>query len=114
MRDILHDPRVALLFLVPGASETLRVPGRARITNDAGLRARHAAEGKEPASLLVVTVESLFMQRGKALIRSQLWEGRPRSAVPTLGRLVAEHTAGRADGAALDARLPQSERETLC
>jgi len=113
LRDILHDPRVALLFLVPGASETLRVHGTARITTDPALRARHAADGKEPATLLVVAVESLFMQCGKALIRSRLWEGRPRAAVPTLGRLVAEHTAGRADGAALDARLPDAYRETL-
>lgn len=113
LRDILHDPRVALLFLVPGAAETLRVHGTARITTDPALRARHAADGKEPATLLVVAVESLFMQCGKALIRSRLWEGRPRAEVPTLGRLVAEHTAGRADGAALDARLPAAYRETL-
>jgi hypothetical protein len=113
LRDILHDPRVALLFLVPGASETLRVHGTARITTDPALRARHAADGKEPATLLVVAVESLFMQCGEALIRSRLWEGRPRAAVPTLGRLVAEHTAGRAGGAALDARLPDAYRETL-
>jgi PPOX class probable FMN-dependent enzyme len=113
LRDILHDPRVALLFLVPGAAETLRVHGTARLTTDPALRARHAAEGKEPATLLVIAVESLFMQCGKALLRSRLWEGRARAAVPSLGRLVAEHTAGRADGAALDARLPQAYRETL-
>jgi hypothetical protein len=113
LRDILHDPRVALLFLVPGAAETLRIHGTARITTDPALRAAHAADGKEPATLLVIAVESLFMQCGKALIRSRLWEGRPKAAVPSLGRLVAEHTAGRADGAALDARMPANYRETL-
>jgi uncharacterized protein len=113
LRDILHDPRVALLFLVPGASETLRVHGTARITTDPALRARHAADGKEPTTLLVVAVESLFMQCGKALIRSRLWDGRPRAAVPTLGTLVAEHTAGRSGGAALDARMPAAYRDTL-
>ncbi|MFM2148479.1 MAG: hypothetical protein RLZZ187_785 [Pseudomonadota bacterium] len=114
LRDILHDPRVALLFLVPGAGETLRVHGQARITTDPALRAFHAAEGKEPTTLLVIGVESVFMQCAKALIRSRLWAGADRAAgLPTLGALVAEHTAGRHGGEALDARLPDSYRTTL-
>ncbi len=113
LRDLLEDPRVALLFLVPGASETLRIHGTARITTDPALRARHAADGKAPTTVLVVAVESLFMQCGKALIRSRLWEGRPRAQVPTLGRLIAEHTAGRSGGEALDARMPEVYRSTL-
>jgi PPOX class probable FMN-dependent enzyme len=114
LRDILHDPRVALLFLVPGAGETLRVHGQARITTDPALRASHAAEGKEPTTLLVIGEESVFMQCAKALIRSRLWAGAERAAgLPTLGALVAEHTAGRHGGEALDARLPESYRTTL-
>ncbi len=114
LRDILHDPRVALLFLVPGAGETLRVHGRARITTDPTLRARHAAGGKEPASLLVVAVESLFMQCGKAVIRSRLWDGRPKpDGVPTLGQLVAEQSAGRFDGGEIDAMMPEAYRSRL-
>lgn len=114
LRDILHDPRVGLLFLVPGAGETLRVHGRARITTDPGLRAAHRADGKEPTTLLVVAVESVFMQCAKALIRSRLWSGAARPAgVPTLGALVAEHTAGRHGGEALDARIPEAYRTTL-
>jgi hypothetical protein len=114
LRDILHDPRVALLFLVPGAGETLRVHGRARITTDPMLRARHTAGGKEPASLLVVAVESLFMQCGKAVIRSRLWDGRAKpEGVPTLGQLVAEHSAGRFDGGEIDAVMPEAYRSRL-
>jgi PPOX class probable FMN-dependent enzyme len=114
LRDILHDPRVALLFLVPGAGETLRVHGQAQITTDPALRAAHAAEGKAPTTLLVIGVESVFMQCAKALIRSRLWAGADRAAgLPTLGALVAEHTAGRHGGEALDARLPESYRTTL-
>lgn len=114
LRDILHDPRVALLFLVPGAGETLRVHGRARITTDPALRAALAAEGKLPATVLVVAVESVFMQCAKAVIRSRLWAGAAKpEGLPSLGALVAEHTAGRHGGAALDARMPQSYRETL-
>lgn len=114
LRDIVADPRVALLFLVPGAGETLRVHGRARITTDPALRARHVADGKEPTSLLVVAVESLFMQCAKAFIRSRLWEGRARPAgAPTLGRLLAEHSAGAHGGEALDGRMPEIYRQTL-
>ena len=113
LRDILQDPRVALLFLVPGAGETLRAHGTARITTDPELRRRHAADGKEPTALLVVTVTSVYVQCAKAMIRSRLWDGRSRPAVPTLGRMVAEHTAGRADGDALDARLPDAYRAML-
>ena len=114
LRDILHDPRVGLLFLVPGAGETLRVHGRARITTDPALRMAHQADGKEPTTLLVVAVESVFMQCAKALIRSRLWAGAGRpGGLPTMGALVAEHTAGRHGGDALDARIPESYRTTL-
>lgn len=115
LRDIVADPRVALLFLVPGAGETLRVHGRARITTDPARRARHAADGgKEPTSLLVVSVESLFVQCAKAFLRSGLWAGRERPpGAPTLGRLLAEHTAGAHGGAALDGRMPEAYRQTL-
>jgi hypothetical protein len=59
-------------------------------------------------------VESVFTQCAKALIRSRLWAGADRAAgLPTLGALVAEHTAGRHGGEALDARLPESYRTTL-
>ncbi|WP_137180174.1 MSMEG_1061 family FMN-dependent PPOX-type flavoprotein [Roseomonas sp. AR75] len=114
LRDILRDPRVSLLLLVPGMTETLRVHGRARITTDPALRAAHAAQGKEPATLLVIAVESLFMQCGKAAIRSRLWEGRSRApGVPTLGALIAEHSAGASDAAVVDAGIPESYRTRL-
>jgi hypothetical protein len=78
------------------------------------LRARHVAQGKEPATLLVVAVESLFMQCAKAVIRSRLWEGRTKPAgLPTLGQLVAEHSAGRFDGETVDAGMPEAYRQRL-
>ncbi len=114
LRDILHDARVALLLLVPGAGETLRVHGGAQITTDPALRARHAADGREPATLLVIEVKTLFMQRAKAFIRSRLWERRAKPpGTPTLGRLIAEHSAGAHGGAALDAQMPAIYRERL-
>lgn len=114
LRDILEDDRVSLLFLVPGVAETLRVHGTARITADPALRAAHVAQGKEPATLLVVTVRELFMQCGKALMRSRLWEGRERPrAVPSMGELLAAQMQGAVDAAELDASYPARIAATM-
>jgi uncharacterized protein len=105
LKNLVADPRIGLLFLVPGANEIYRVNGRARISTDPALRRRFAVNGKEPATVTVVAVEQAFHHCPKALVRSDLWkrgtEKRPKG-VPTLG----EFTAARgltADGAAYDA-----------
>ncbi len=114
LRDVLHDPRVALLVLVPGAGEALRIHGTAAITTDPALCAAHAAQGKAPTTLLRVAVTSLYMQCAKAVMRSRLWDGQPRPAgVPTLGQLVASHMQGTVDGAALDAAMPDTYAATM-
>jgi PPOX class probable FMN-dependent enzyme len=71
--NLLHDPRVALLFLIPGVGDTFRINGTAVITDDAELLAPSAVEGKPPKLGLVVTVEEAYTQCAKALIRSDLW-----------------------------------------
>ncbi|WP_149535473.1 pyridoxamine 5'-phosphate oxidase family protein [Siccirubricoccus phaeus] len=97
LRDILADPQVALLFLIPGVGETLRVHGTARITADPGLRAQFAEQGKLPATVLLVTVREVYAHCAKAIIRSKLWGERRRpQGVPTNGELIAAHTAGGA------------------
>ena len=85
--NILTDPHVGLLFMVPGHSDTLRVAGKARIVRDAAINRRLAVKGKEPLLALVVDVEEAFMHCAKAFIRSRLW--RPdhwpeRKSAPTL------------------------------
>lgn len=94
LRDILEDPEVALLFLIPGVGEALRVNGTARITADPALRARFAVEGKEPATVILITVREIYAHCAKAIIRSKLWgEGVPRPTfVPSNGELIAEAT----------------------
>jgi PPOX class probable FMN-dependent enzyme len=114
LRDILVDDRVALLFLVPGAGEALRIHGRASITTDPALRARHVAQGKEPTTMLVVRIISLYMQCAKSVMRSRLWDGRARPAgLPTLGELLAAHMQGSIDGQALDASMPATYERTM-
>lgn len=114
LRDIIANPAVALLFLVPGAGEALRVNGTARITADPALRARFAAQGKEPATVVLITVGEIYMQCAKAVLRSKLWGERARpAAVPSMGELIAAHTGGLVEPASYDAEAPQRLRDTM-
>lgn len=116
LRNILADPRVALLFLVPGVGETLRVNGRASISTDPALLARFAMQDKPPRSVLVVHVETVFFQCSRAIVRSALWDPATqieRSRLPSTGRILADISAGTIDGEAYDRALPGRVRETL-
>src|SRR5262245_53998969 len=97
IKNLIADPRVGLIFMVPGANETYRVNGRARISTDPDLKRRFAINGKEPRTVIVVTVEQAFPHCPKALVRSDLWKAsrqdRPKSA-PTHGDFVAARTPG--------------------
>jgi PPOX class probable FMN-dependent enzyme len=105
LRNILADPRVGLLFLIPGIGETLRVAGRAEILADPALCARFAVQGKPPATVLRVTVERVYYHCQKSIARSGLWnpDARlPRDAVPSVGAMLAAATEG-IDAATQDA-----------
>ena len=97
LKNIVEDPRVGLIFFIPGANETYRVNGRAHISADPSLRRRFAVDGKEPATVTVVAVEQAFPHCPKALVRSNLWRaaggGRPKQA-PTLGDFAAARNPG--------------------
>ncbi len=114
LRDIVACPEVALLFLVPGVGETLRVNGLARITADPTLLARFPANGKLPTSVVLVQVREVYMHCAKAMMRSVLWAGRPRPpGVPTAGEMLASHTNGLVEAAGYDAVADQRLRETM-
>ncbi|TCZ63689.1 MSMEG_1061 family FMN-dependent PPOX-type flavoprotein [Roseicella aquatilis] len=114
LRDIIANPAVALLFLVPGVGEALRVNGIARITADPALRARFAVQGKEPATVILVTVGEVYMQCAKAVLRSKLWGGRDRpGTVPSMGEMMAAHTGGLVEPVRYDAEAPQRLRDTM-
>ena len=74
LRNIVRDPRVSLLFLIPGVGETIRVIGRARITTDPALLESFIFAGKTPRSVITVAVERVYFQCSKAIIRSKLWD----------------------------------------
>jgi uncharacterized protein len=101
LRNILTDPRVALLFMIPGHNETLRVNGRAEISVEPALLARFAVGGKPPRSVLVIHVETVFFQCARALLRSELWNPDRRvakGALPTPGTILAGVTDARLGG----------------
>jgi uncharacterized protein len=105
LRNIVRDPRVALLFLIPGVGETLRVDGRATLSIDPELAAGFVVNGKTPQCVVVVVVEHVFYQCTKAIIRSQLWDPSrhvDRKTLPTAGQILAGVTAGRLGGAEHD------------
>ena len=116
LRNILVDPRVALLFLIPGVGETLRVNGRAAISVEPALLERLAMNGQAPKCVLVIRVERAMFQCARAIMRSNLW--RPVAAdaprpVPTPGQMLEALTQAAIDGAAYDRELPQRQRATL-
>lgn len=116
LRNILADPRVALLFLVPGVGETLRVNGLGRISTDPALLERFGMDGKLPRSVLVVEVQTVYFQCSRAPLRSRLWDAStqmPRSALPSAGRILSDLTAGTFDGVAYDRDLPARVAKTL-
>ncbi|WP_439519696.1 pyridoxamine 5'-phosphate oxidase family protein [Hydrogenophaga sp.] len=113
LKNILADPRVALLFLVPGVGETLRVNGRARISVAPDLLQRLAMDGKPPRCVLVITVETVFFQCARAMKRARLWEPGAPAPVPSAGDMLAALTRNAIDGAAYDRALPARQRDTL-
>jgi len=101
LRNIVRDPRVALMFLIPGVGEAIRVNGRAAISTNPELCARFAINGKLPVCVILVTVDSIYYQCTKALIRSKLWDPASRidrKTLPTTGTIVAANTGGRLGG----------------
>jgi uncharacterized protein len=116
LRNILFDPRVGLLFLVPGVGETLRVNGRATISVEPALLQRFAMNGQPPKCVLVITVETALFQCSRAIVRSNLWQPVPADAkrpVPTPGEMLHALTQAAIDGEGYDRALPERVRTTL-
>ncbi|AEH85499.1 pyridoxamine 5'-phosphate oxidase family protein [Mesorhizobium opportunistum] len=116
LENILRNPSVGLLFLIPGMNETLRVNGDARITVDAGLRERLAVDGKEPQSVIVVTVKATYMHCAKAFMRSDLWKPETwydRATLPTLGQILRDQLALADSAEATDRWLDDEYKQTM-
>jgi uncharacterized protein len=116
LNNLIADPRIALLFLIPGVGETMRVNGRAEISVDPVLLERFPAQGKLPRSVIVVHVERAYFQCPKALVRSDLWNPAKhveRRSLPSSGTILADITRGRVGGAEYDAAYPERLKATI-
>ena len=115
LRNVVAQPHVGLLFLVPGMNETLRVSGTAEIVTDADVLEPFSMKGRLPVSVLRVTVERAFLHCAKALIRARLWDPAAqveRSNLPTYGQMLADQIQG-ADAVSIDAALDEASRNRL-
>jgi uncharacterized protein len=115
LRNIIRDPRVALLFLIPGIGETLRINGRAEITTKPSLLEQFAIDGKLPRSVIRITAERVYFQCSKALARSKLWDPSvrvERKQLPTPGQILGaiDETFDAVD---YDRKYPQHMHETM-
>jgi PPOX class probable FMN-dependent enzyme len=116
LRNIIRDGRVALLFLIPGVGETLRVNGRATISVAPELIGRFEFRGTLPRSVIVVRAESVYFQCPKAIVRSELWNPDKhvsRKSLPSTGTILADITAGTVGGEQYDREYPERLRSTI-
>ncbi|MEM8648837.1 MAG: pyridoxamine 5'-phosphate oxidase family protein [Pseudomonadota bacterium] len=116
LRNIVRDGRAALLFLIPGSGTTLRVNGKAKLSTDPDLLASFAVKGRAPRSVIVFTVEAIYFQCARAIVRSGLWKPETQvdpKALPTPGQILAGLTDGRVGGQAYDEEWPERAAKTL-
>jgi PPOX class probable FMN-dependent enzyme len=115
LQNIVTNPKVGLLFIVPGIPETFRVNGLAEISRDPALLERFIVQGKAPNTVVVVHVREAYVHCSRALVRADLWDPSKFAAagsVPSFGTIMACHTQGFVDGQTLDeenkVRVPQT------
>jgi len=116
LRNLIEDPRVALLFLIPGCGETIRVNGRAQICVDPQLCQSFEMQGKVPRCVIVVTVDRAYFQCPKAIVRSKLWDPATRIdrvSLPTSGTILANISDGKVGGPDHDRAYPERLRATI-
>ena len=116
LSNLMHNPAIGLFFLVPGMIESLRVSGRARVITDGALLESMAIQDKVPSTGILVDVKRAFLQCGKAVKRSGLWEGTyqiERSEMPSFGAILADQTDSDMSAAELDCSIDDAYKNKL-
>ena len=116
LRNLVRNPKIGLLFLVPGVREMFRVNGEAAISRDPALTERFSVQGKAPRTVVVVRVKEAYIHCSRALIRADLWNPAKfaaPNAVPSMGTIMAAHTGGFVDAQAFDEEAKQRVPVTL-
>jgi PPOX class probable FMN-dependent enzyme len=116
LRNVVRDPRVALMFLIPGSGTTFRVNGRAAVSADPDLLASFAVDGKAPRTCLVITVIEAYFQCARAIVRSGLWAAERQvdpHSLPTPGAMLAAVSGDTVGGESYDKAWPERAAATL-
>ncbi|WGD53364.1 pyridoxamine 5'-phosphate oxidase family protein [Bradyrhizobium sp. CB1650] len=116
LRNVVRDPRVALMFLIPGSGNAIRVNGRAHLSVDPDLLASFKVDGKAPRSVMVMTVEEIYFQCARAIVRSDLWNPDKRvdpKTLPTPGQILAEMSQNKVGGEEYDRIWPERAAATM-
>src|SRR5258707_8753935 len=116
LRNLIADPRISLLFLIPGCGETIRVNGHAVISIERELCESFIFAGKVPRSVIVVTVDRIYYQCAKAIVRSRLWDPAiqiDRRTLPTAGTILAGISEGSIGGPEHDRTAPERMMATI-
>ena len=116
LRNIVRDPRVALLFLIPGSGTTLRINGTAHLSDDPELLQSFAVTEKAPRTVIVMEVGEIYFQCARAIVRSDLWNPDKRvdpKTLPTPGDILAEMSEQRVGGVEYDRAWPERARQTM-
>lgn len=114
LRNIVRDPRVSLLFMVPGSNTAVRVNGQARVTADEGLRASFERSGQVPRTVIVIKIDEIYFQCARAILRARLWTAGDETAdLPSAGDILREMTSGAFDGESYDRDWPARAKKTL-
>lgn len=116
LKNIVRDPRVALLFLIPGSGTTLRVNGSAEIRTDAELLEKFEVEGKQPRSVTIIHIDAVYFQCARAVVRAQLWDAETQvdpKSLPTPGKILADLSRGRVGGDDYDREWPERAAKSM-
>lgn len=114
LRNIVRDPRVSLMFFVPGSLNVVRVNGTAKLTTDDALLARFERAGKRPQTVTVIQIAEIYSQCARAIMRAGLWTSSDQSeGLPTVGDMLKEMTSGAFDGESYDKEWPERAAKSL-
>ena len=105
LRNLVKNPAVGLLFLIPGVNESFRVNGEAVLSRDPALTEQLVMQGQAPRTVIVVKVKEAYIQCSRALVRSDLWNPAKHptpGSLPSMGTVMAKHTCGFVDAKAFD------------
>jgi len=116
LRNLVADPRIALLFLIPGITETIRVNGRASISVASELIEQYTVGASAPRTVVEVSIERVYFQCSRAMMRSRVWESDrqvDRASLPTCGQMLERVSSGEIDAATYDDGLEERLRADL-